>query len=138
MELISFNTCTSSDIRIIIYLINAVYSVQVGRCANDCTWWARLCASMCAHTVGVIAWRHGVCGCNDSGVCVCADVGRRSKTPCTCANNLQDSSDWRRQTDMHGGERGAASVCISLFSSTEVFAAIHVIWIHELKKARDR
>lgn len=31
MELISFNTCTSS-IRIIIYLINAVYSVQVGRC----------------------------------------------------------------------------------------------------------
>lgn len=31
MELISFNTCTSSNIRIITFLINDVYSVQVGR-----------------------------------------------------------------------------------------------------------
>ena len=31
MKRISFNTCTSSNIRFIICLINAVYSVQVGR-----------------------------------------------------------------------------------------------------------
>lgn len=32
MELISFKSRTSSNIRIIIHLINAVYSAQVGRC----------------------------------------------------------------------------------------------------------
>lgn len=32
MELISFNSRTSHNIRITIYLINAVYSAQVGRC----------------------------------------------------------------------------------------------------------
>lgn len=33
MKLISFKSCTSSNIRIIIYLINAVYGTQVGRWA---------------------------------------------------------------------------------------------------------
>lgn len=33
MKLISFMSHTSSNIRIIIYLINAVYNAQVGRCA---------------------------------------------------------------------------------------------------------
>lgn len=75
-ELISFNTCTSSDIWIIIFVINAVYSVQVGRC---------VCVQMriiapCVHSrvpVGgwVIAWGSlcvYVCVCDDdSGVCLC-------------------------------------------------------------------
>lgn len=34
MELISFNSRTSHNIRITIYLINAVYSAQVGRCVS--------------------------------------------------------------------------------------------------------
>lgn len=43
MKLISFKSCTSSNIRIIIYLINAVYGTQVGRWAQVEMWSVRLC-----------------------------------------------------------------------------------------------
>lgn len=48
-ELISFNTCTYGNIRIIIYLINVVSSAQVGRCMN---------AGGCARRVGVLVCIH--------------------------------------------------------------------------------
>ncbi len=73
IELISFNTCTSSNIRIIIYLINAVYSVQVGRCvlcvnASDCTWCVRV--HSCVPVGGRVIARRHLCVC----VCVCVCV----------------------------------------------------------------
>lgn len=83
-ELISFNTHTSSYMRIITDLINAVYSEQVGKCvccANDCT--------LCVHLLSYVPLgRRGSCSdvyvctaCEDLCVCVCtcADVVRRSK-----------------------------------------------------------